>query len=149
MVAPTSAQHVLDSVLASPLSGAELRKMAMEKLAALPGYDWCGVYRFENGELLLDEYVGAPTDHVRIPIGVGVCGTAVAEDRNLTIEDVTKIDNYLACSFSTKSEIVVLIRDPKGKILGQIDIDGHRVGNFEKSDEAMLERLAALLAERW
>lgn len=123
--------------------------MVMEMLSALPGYDWCGVYRFENRELLLDEYVGAPTEHVRIPIGVGVCGTAVAENRNLTIEDVSKVDNYLSCSFSTKSEIVVLIRDGKGKILGQIDIDGHRVGNFEKSDEALLGRLAEMLAERW
>lgn len=133
----------------SPLTGRALRKMTMEMLAALPGYDWCGVYRFEDQALHLDEYVGAPTDHVRIPIGVGVCGTAVAENRNLTIQDVSKLDNYLACSFSTKSEIVVLIRDQKGQILGQIDIDGHRVGNFEKSDEAMLEKLAAMLAARW
>lgn len=123
--------------------------MAMEMLSALPGYDWCGVYRFENRELILDEYVGAPTEHVRIPIGVGVCGTAVAENRNLTVEDVSKVDNYLSCSFSTKSEIVVLIREGNGTILGQIDIDGHRVGNFDATDEAFLEKLAALFAARW
>lgn len=123
--------------------------MAMEMLSALPGYDWCGVYRFEERELRLDEYVGAPTDHIRIPIGVGVCGTAVAENRNLTVEDISKVDNYLSCSFATKSEIVVLIREPNGNILGQIDIDGHRVGNFDKTDEAFLDKLAALLAARW
>lgn len=121
----------------------------MERLSRLPGYNWSGVYRLEEETLVLDEYVGAPTDHTHIPIGVGVCGTAVAENRNVVVEDVSALDNYLSCSISTKSEIVVLIRDASGKVLGQIDIDGHEVGAFDERDEKFLEELSRLLAEKW
>lgn len=121
----------------------------MKTLADLPGYDWCGIYRLEGNTLVLDEYVGAPTTHTRIPIGLGVCGTAVAENRNVVVEDVRKLQNYLSCSVSTRSEIVVLIRSADRKLLGQIDIDGHRAGNFDKSDEEFLGRMAALLAAKW
>lgn len=120
----------------------------MEQLSELPGYNWSGVYRLEGDTLVLDEYVGAATDHTRIKVGVGVCGTAVAEDKNQVIEDVRELDNYLACSLQTRSEIVVLIRK-RDEILGQIDIDGHQVGAFDASDEAFLEGVAEVLADRW
>lgn len=98
--------------------------------------------------LVLDEFVGAPTDHTQIEVGVGVCGTAIAEGTNQIVKDVRKLDNYLACSLETRSEIVVLVKRDD-EILGQIDIDGHDVGAFDDSDERFLERLAAVLAERW
>lgn len=120
----------------------------METLSELPGYNWCGVYRLEPEGLVLDEYVGAKTDHVSIPVGLGVCGTAVKEDRNQIVKDVRELDNYLSCSVDTRSEIVVLIRK-EGSVIGQIDIDGHSVGSFDSSDEHFLERLADLIAERW
>ncbi len=130
------------------LSGRELRQRAMELLAELPGYDWCGIYRLEGDELVLDAFVGGETDHTRIPVGVGACGSAVSENRNKVIEDVREESNYLACSLATRSEIVVLIR--KGEtVLGQIDIDGHTVGRFTAEDEAMLTELADVLADRW
>ncbi|MCC6404236.1 MAG: GAF domain-containing protein [Fimbriimonadaceae bacterium] len=130
------------------LTGRELRRHAMECLARVPGYDWCGVYRLEGGTLVLDEYVGAPTEHDRIEIGVGVCGTAVAEGKNQVVADVRNLENYLSCSVQTRSEIVVLVRRGD-EILGQIDIDGHEVGRFTGVDEARLERLAGLLASNW
>ena len=117
------------------------------QLDRLPGYDWSGIYRLE-GDLLLDAYVGAETDHVRIPIGRGVCGTAVSENANQVISDVRELSNYLSCSTQTRSEIVVLIRDGD-KVLGQIDIDGHTVGAFDATDERMLVEVAEILAERW
>lgn len=149
MVDPRAAEAILAELSASPLEGAALRRLAMEQLASLPGYDWSGIYRLEGGDLVLDEYVGAPTDHIRIPVGVGVCGTAVAENANQVVEDVRVLENYLACSVSTRSEIVVLIRDSSGAVLGQIDIDGHTVGAFDRSDEALLEAVGKLLASRW
>lgn len=149
MLESETARSVVDEIASSPLRGAPLRKLAMAKLSELPGYDWSGVYRLEGETLVLDEYVGAPTDHTRIPVGVGVCGTAVSEDRNVVVKDVRKLDNYLSCSISTKSEIVVLIRDASGNVLGQIDIDGHEVGAFDQSDEVFLERVAEVLAHRW
>lgn len=128
--------------------GVDLRQAAMRSLAELPRYDWSGVYRLEGGVLVLDSFVGAETDHTRIPVGVGVCGTAVAERRNVVVDDVRAATNYLACSTQTRSEIVVLIRDGD-EILGQIDVDGHEVGAFDASDEAFLGEVAGILAERW
>ena len=141
-------QNILNSVRASALSGKPLRQFATELLSGLDGYDWCGIYTLQGSMLHLDVFVGTPTDHTQIAIGVGVCGTAVAEDRNQVVEDVRLAENYLACSLDTRSEIVVLIRR-HGAIVGQIDIDGHRVGTFGAEDELYLDELATLLALRW
>lgn len=113
----------------------------------LPHFHWVGVYWLRGNELVLGPYVGPPTEHVRIPVGRGVCGTAVAENMNQIIEDVRELDNYLACNLETRSEIVVLIRHPRnGAILGQIDVDGTEVGAFDESDEALLEVIAERIA---
>jgi L-methionine (R)-S-oxide reductase len=148
MIEMATANAIVTSLQREVLTGSALRKRAMELLDALPGYNWSGIYRLEGDTLVLDEYVGAATDHTRIPVGRGVCGTAVAENRNQVIGDVWELTNYLSCSTQTRSEIVVLIhRD--GEILGQIDIDGHQVGAFDDTDEAFLERIAEVLAARW
>lgn len=140
--------HILDQLNSSELAGAALRRQAMELLDGLDGYDWSGIYRLEGDTLVLDEYVGAETDHTRIPVGRGVCGSAIAENCNQVVEDVHALENYLACSISTMSEIVVLIRRGD-EILGQIDIDGHRKGQFGPGDEAFLDAMAVILAARW
>ena len=129
--------------------GSALRRFAMEQLDSLDTYNWSGVYRLEGETLILDEYVGAKTDHTRIAVGVGVCGTAVAEGKNQVIADVRQLTNYLACSLETRAELVVLIFSLDHEILGQIDIDGHTVGAFDTTDEAMLEAIAKLLAAKW
>ncbi len=121
----------------------------MEQLDTLETYNWSGIYRLEGETLVLDEYVGAATDHTRIAVGVGVCGTAVAEGKNQVIADVRELANYLACSLETRAELVVLIFSPDHEILGQIDIDGHTVGAFDATDVAMLEAMAKTLAARW
>ncbi|MCW5940438.1 MAG: GAF domain-containing protein [Fimbriimonadaceae bacterium] len=139
---------ILDAVRGSALTGFDLRMFAMRQLSGIDGFDWCGVYRLEDDGLVLDAYVGAPTDHDRIAVGVGVCGTAVAEGRNQVVADVRELDNYLACSLETRSEIVVLVKSGD-EILGQIDIDGHRIGRFGPEEETFLDSLAVLLADRW
>lgn len=112
-----------------------------------PDYYWVGIYKLEGDTLVLGPYVGPKTDHLRIPVGRGVCGTAVAEDRNQVVGDVRELDNYLACNLETRSEIVVLIREPgTGRILGQIDVDGRKVNAFGKKEEAFLTGVAELLA---
>jgi hypothetical protein len=78
-------------------------------------------------------------DHVFIGVGRGVCGTAVAEKRNMNIADVRRLSNYLACSTETRSELVVLIRSGDS-IHAQIDIDSHEVGAFEDSTVARVQR---------
>jgi L-methionine (R)-S-oxide reductase len=113
---------------------------------AHPSWDWSGIYLMKDGVLVLGPST-APADHDRIEVGEGVCGTAVAEDRNQVIEDVREVENYLACSIHTRSELVVLIRH-EGSIVGQFDIDSDTVGAFSVEDEALLEGLAEVVAPR-
>lgn len=149
----TQAQQVeiiveLDQTLAAT-QGREASVGAVMRLIAerLPHYNWVGVYLLDNGVLNLGPYVGAATEHTLIPVGQGVCGTAVATGQNQVIADVREIENYLSCSVETRSEIVVHIRDAAtGRTLGQIDADGHAVGAFDETDEAFLTVVAARLA---
>ena len=113
---------------------------------AHPSWDWSGIYVMKGGALELGPKT-APADHSRIEVGEGVCGTAVAEDRNQVVEDVREVENYLACSVHTRSEIVVLIRH-KGEIVGQFDIDSDTVGAFTPEDEALLEEIGVVVAPR-
>ena len=112
-------------------------------------FDWTGIYElFPDNVLRLGPFVGSPTDHVFIGVGTGVCGTAVAEKRNMNIADVRKISNYLACSTETRSELVILIRSGD-RIHAQIDIDSHQVGAFDDSVVASVQQVADWLAERY
>jgi GAF domain-containing protein len=140
--------EILDDVRSSDLKGAELRQFAMERLDHLPTYDWSGVYILKGDTLHLDAYVGEATDHTEIPVGRGVCGTAVATGENQLVPDVRRLENYLSCSIHTRSEIVTLIRRD-GKIVGQIDIDSHEVEAFDRQDEAFLDEMGRILAGRW
>src|SRR4029450_2408464 len=76
-----------------------------------PRFHWTGIYElFPDDVLRLGPFIGAPTDHVFIAVGRGVCGSAVAQQRNMNVPDVSKAPEYLACSSATRSELVVLIR---------------------------------------
>lgn len=110
-----------------------------------PKYDWVGIYLVEGSELVLHNFIGAPSPHARIPIGQGICGAAVAAAQTIVVPDVNTDPRYLACSVETKSEIVVPI---KGKhIHGEIDIDSHTVNAFHEGDRFTLEKLASRLAD--
>jgi GAF domain-containing protein len=109
-------------------------------------FDWTGIYElFPDQTLRLGPFVGAPTDHVFIGIGQGVCGTAVAERRNINVPDVTQVENYLACSTQTSSELVVLIRSGD-RIHGQIDIDSHTKAAFDDPMEQEIQKVADFLS---
>jgi L-methionine (R)-S-oxide reductase len=116
---------------------------------AHPRWDWSGIYLLVDGTLVVGPFAGSeePPEHSRIEVGDGVCGTAVAQDRNQLVDDVRELDNYLACSLSTRSELVVLIRED-GRIVGQFDIDSDERGAFTQEDEALLEELATVVAPR-
>ena len=88
---------------------------AVEHLAAtFPSFNWVGIYVLRGDTLELGPYIGAPTEHTRIKVGVGVCGTAVARNADMNVPDVRALDNYLACSLETASELVALVRAPDG-----------------------------------
>lgn len=114
-----------------------------------PRFDWTGIYElYPDNVLRLGPFVGSPTDHVFIGVGTGVCGTAVAEKRNMNIPDVRSITNYLACSTETRSELVILIRSGD-RIHAQIDIDSHTVAAFDENAVAEVQRVADWLALRY
>ena len=121
-----------------------LLRMAVQYIAAASKrYDWVGVYLLDDNLLTLHNYIGEPTEHTRIAVGAGVCGTAVAENRDINVPDVRALDNYIACSVETRSEIVVLIRDPlTAEVYGQLDLDSDREAAFSERDEAELKTIA-------
>ncbi|MGQ2982204.1 GAF domain-containing protein [Flavobacterium sp.] len=103
-------------------------------------YDWVGFY-FRNGdkeELILGPYAGEPTDHTVIPFGKGICGQVALSNQNFVVPDVSAQDNYIACSITVKSEIVVPLF-VNGENIGQIDIDSGVLDPFTELDERFLE----------
>lgn len=112
-------------------------------------FDWTGIYElYPDNVLRLGPFIGAATDHVFIAVGNGLCGTAVAERRNINIPDVAEIENYLPCSASTRSELVILIRR-RDKIFAQIDIDSQTRNAFSDGTVETVEQVAGWLAEAY
>ena len=115
-------------------------------------YDWVGFYMIEKGRigedpmLVLGPYVGAVTQHKRIPLNQGICGAAASTGRTVVIDDVSKDPRYLACSIETKSEIVVPIR-VKGEVVGELDIDSHQPAAFGSDDRQLVEHCARLVGQ--
>ena len=115
----------------------QICKLLKENIAH---YDWVGFY-FRNGtkeELKLGPYEGAPTDHTIIPFGKGICGQVAVSNQNFVVPDVQAQDNYIACSITVKSEIVVPLF-VNGENIGQIDIDSNTPDPFTEEDERFLE----------
>ncbi|MBD3583308.1 GAF domain-containing protein [Flavobacterium selenitireducens] len=111
-------------------------------------YDWVGFY-FHNGdkpELILGPYAGEPTDHTVIPFGKGICGQVAMSNQNFVVPDVHAQDNYIACSMTVKSEVVVPLF-VNGKNIGQIDIDSEVLDAFTDLDERFLEDLNTLISK--
>jgi L-methionine (R)-S-oxide reductase len=114
-----------------------------------PKFNWVGIYVLQNNELKLGPFVGEPTEHDTIPVGKGVCGTAVSENRDQNVPDVRARENYIACSLTTRSELVVLIKNSAGKILGQIDIDSNQPNAFGPLEEDHVRKVARELGTVW
>jgi len=108
----------------------------------MPDINWAGFYLLKKSELVLGPFGGKPAC-IRIPIGKGVCGSAVYEGKTQRVEDVHQYPGHIACDSDTNSEIVIPIMDKK--ILGVLDIDSPVKGRFDKKDQVELEKLANLL----
>ncbi len=116
----------------------------------VPHYSWVGIYLLEGEELVLGPWDGpAATEHVRIPVGKGICGLAAREKRTVIVDDVNQDPRYLACFPSTRSEIVVPLMTPQGRVLGEIDIDSDEPAAFGPDDQKLLEKIAETLAQIW
>lgn len=105
--------------------------------------NWVGFYVMEEGELVLGPFQGLPAC-VRIPVGRGVCGTAVADKKTIVVEDVHQFPGHIACDAASRSEIVVpLIKD--GEVIGVLDIDSPVTNRFDEEDRLGLEQFTSVL----
>lgn len=131
----------------NPSKQAGLDWVCAEIQQKLPNYDWVGFYFHhpKKKELHLKSFAGKPTDHTVIPFGKGICGQVAISNQNFVIDDVTKQNNYIACSIDVKSEIVIpLFMD--GKNMGQIDIDSNTPSAFNQKDADFLEAVNTLVS---
>lgn len=109
----------------------------------LPDLNWAGFYKMIDGALVLGPFQGK-TACIRIPVGRGVCGTAVAENKVQRVVDVHAFPGHIACDSASNSEIVLpLYRG--GEIWGVLDIDSPKTGRFTVEDQHGLEAVAAIL----
>ena len=109
----------------------------------LPDINWAGFYKMTDGKLVLGPFQGKPACII-IPVGKGVCGTAVAQDRTQLVADVHEFPGHIACDSASNSEIVVPIH-ADGSIWGVLDIDSPRKNRFTETDKAGLEAFVRVL----
>jgi L-methionine (R)-S-oxide reductase len=125
---------------------AHLLQLACERIRGW-GAPFTSVYAYMlHGEtLVLEAHAGRATEHTRVAVGTGVCGTAVAVAQDQNVPDVNAVGNYLACNLDTRSELVVLIRRG-ATILGQLDVDSDVPAGFAAAHHAAVKQVADALA---
>jgi GAF domain-containing protein len=143
----TGAQEAIDRILGRGGWDVEVLQGVVDVLhERIDHYSWIGIYLVDGDDLVLGPWKGPlATEHVRIPVGQGVCGAAAASGQTEVVDDVNADPRYLACFPSTRSEIVVPIA-LDGRVVGEIDIDSDRPAAFGDDDREFLERVAALIA---
>ncbi len=110
---------------------------------SLEAINWAGYYLLQEDVLILGPFWGRPAC-IRIPVGKGVCGTAVAEDRVQCVKDVHSFPGHIACDSRSQSEIVIPLHH-EGRVIGVLDIDSPELARFDEVDAAGLQRFAAVL----
>ena len=142
-----SALEAVDRIVNRESEADEVLRQVVEVLHdRFEHYSWVGIYLVEGDDLVLGPWKGPQaTEHVRIPVGQGICGAAAATGRTEVVDDVAADERYLACFASTRSEIVVPIVY-EGRVVAEIDIDSDRPAAFGEADRAYLERVAVLIS---
>ena len=126
----------------------EVLKTAVELIDAFSDkFNWTGFYMLREGKLHVGPYIGPETDHTVIELDSGICGVAALQKESVIVDDVLNDPRFLACSLSTRSEIVVPLMDGD-IVLGEIDIDSDKPTSFSKKDRQMLEQVAQVIVIR-
>lgn len=112
---------------------------------ALDGINWAGFYLMEGGKLVLGPFQGK-TACIEIPVGKGVCGTAVLKDQTQLVYDVHLFEGHIACDSASNSEIVIPLHK-NGEVVGVLDIDSPTVGRFTQEDKSGLEEFAKIIEQ--
>jgi len=111
-------------------------------------FDWVGFYLVDpdaDRELILGPFVGAPTEHIRIAFGEGICGQAAETNKTFVVQDVDEADNYLSCSAQVRAEIVVPIKKD-GDFVAELDIDSHNKNSITAEHRTILEDICVKIA---
>ncbi|MBE7000993.1 MAG: GAF domain-containing protein [Ruminococcaceae bacterium] len=114
---------------------------------SLSGLNWAGFYLMRQGKLILGPFQGKPAC-TEIPVGKGVCGTAVAENKTQRVPNVHEFPGHIACDSASNSEIVIPIR-VAGRVVGVLDIDSPLFDRFSQDDQTELEEFVRVLEENW
>lgn len=109
----------------------------------LSDVNWAGFYRLDDNELILGPFQGKVAC-IRIPVGKGVCGTAVAENATQRVDDVHQFSGHIACDAASNAEIVIPVRK-NDKVIAVLDIDSIAFNRFDQLDQEGLERIVGLL----
>ena len=143
----TGAQEAVDRILDAGGSDAEVLQGVVDVLHdRIDHYAWIGIYLVDGDDLVLGPWKGPQaTEHVRIPVGQGVCGAAAASGQTEVVDDVNADPRYLACFPSTRSEIVVPI-EHEGRVVGELDIDSDQPAAFGDDDRELLERISVQIS---
>ena len=128
-----------------PYEVANLANVSALLWQEMPRINWVGFYKMVDGALVLGPFQGKPAC-IRIEVGKGVCGTAVAENRTQLVYDVHQFPGHIACDCASNSEIVVPIH-VNGEIWGVLDIDSPEIGRFTEEDQAGLEQVVGILEQ--
>ncbi len=114
---------------------------------SLDGLNWAGFYLMRQGKLILGPFQGKPAC-TEIPVGKGVCGAAVAENKTQRVPNVHEFPGHIACDSASNSEIVIPIR-VKNRVVGVLDIDSPLFDRFSQDDQTELEEFVRVLEENW
>ena len=110
----------------------------------MEGFFWTGFYLLKDGKLLVGPYQG-PAACQELERDKGVCWSGINENKTIIVPDVEKFEGHIACDSRSRSEIVIPVRDRKGKILGVLDVDSKNPDHFDETDAVGLERIVSLL----
>lgn len=128
---------------------AAMATVACELHHAFDYYDWTGFYRVVGDELLVIGPYQGPHGCLRIPFSRGVCGAAARTKTSQLVADVSAFADHIACSSTTRSELVVPIVTPDGRLLAVLDVDSNARAAFDEVDRRELEELCAELGARF
>ena len=136
----SQAESIIENVPYTVTNLANISALIYDELSDL---NWAGFYLMRDGKLILGPFQGKLAC-TQIPIGKGVCGTAVAENKTMLVENVHEFPGHIACDSASNSEIVIPVRYD-GEVIGVLDIDSPLVGRFSEEDKAGLEKLVSVL----
>ena len=141
----SNAEEIIRGILSANPGFLGLHKVVDALYEEFEKYSWVGIYLLKGEVLVLGPWRGVQaTQHMIIPLGKGVCGSAAKTGKTELIDDVSKDARYLSCFLSTQSEIVVPIKR-RTQVLGEIDIDSNRPAAFDRNDTMFLEKVADML----